>query len=206
MKEKCDKAHKKAPTSYSLPSLDEYEVSVMLKCLQGEPQNRITYWHDPVTVYVGETTSPTASCTLPWQLCQSMILLQRPYDVCWTETFSNLIYTDFPSFISDVFLPESWLITQDEFLCSFGTQLDSLIIIAVSLTRKLFLSLAAHRCKTSACVSSITASGPLRPLKVIKSSEVIILKCKLIYSSFKHAIQGSCPLNILWSEYNKCYK
>lgn len=111
--------------------------------------------------------------------------------------FANLIYTDLPSFISDVFLPESWLITQDQFLCSSGTQLDSLIIIAVSLTRKLFLSLAAHRCKMSACVSSITASGPLLPLKVIKSSEVIILKCKLIYSSFKHAIQGSCPLNIL---------
>lgn len=130
----------------SPPSLDEYEVSVISKCLQGEPQNTITYWHNPVTVHVGETTSPTASCrlfqvcsTLSRQLCQSMYLLQRPYDVCWTETFSNLIYTVLPSFISDVFLPESWLITQDEFLCSFGTQLDSLIIIAVSLTRKLFL-------------------------------------------------------------------
>lgn len=48
----------------------------------------------------------------------------------------------------------------------------------------------------SACGGSITASGPLLPLKVIKSGEVIILKCKLIYSSFKHAIQGSYPLNI----------
>lgn len=89
MKEKCDKAHMKAPTTYSLLSLDEYEVPVMSKCLQGEPQNRITYWHNPVTVYVGETTSPTASCrlfqvcsALLRQLCQSMILLQRPYDVC----------------------------------------------------------------------------------------------------------------------------
>lgn len=36
----------------------------------------------------------------------------------------RLIYTDLPSFISDVFLPESWLITQDQCLCSFGTQLD----------------------------------------------------------------------------------
>lgn len=132
------------------------------------------------------------------QLCRDSYVNQC---ICYR---GHMMYADFffsytvlPSFISDVFLPESWLITQDELLCSFGTQLDSLIIIAVSLTRKLFLSLAAHRCKTSACMSSITAAGPLHPLKVIKSSEVIILKCKLIYSSFKHAIQESCPLNIL---------